>query len=181
MIVSLSEMAGIRARLRAYRQPLVMTNGCFDLLNGRHVALLRRAREEAGEHGRVLVALNSDDSVRALKGPERPIVPEGERAELLSALRCVDYVLLFGEKRCTAVIEAVQPDVYVKGGYKPEELDPDERAALEVCGTRIVLVDALPGESTTERLARIRGGGTDEGDSASPNTKPRRRSRSGGR
>lgn len=146
-ILSLPKMMAEAERLRASGRRLVFTNGCFDLLHVGHVRYLRAARA-LGEA--LLVALNGDQSVRALKGPTRPINTEADRAEVLAALGCVDYVTVFHEPRVTEVIRAVRPDIYAKGGdYTVESLDPAERGALEEVGARVEILGLVPGRSTT--------------------------------
>ena len=126
---------------------LVFTNGCFDLLHVGHVRYLQAAR---GLGDALLVALNGDASVRALKGPTRPINPENDRAEVLAALACVDYVTLFHTERVTDLVRIVRPHIYAKGGdYTVESLDPGERAALQEAGTDIHILPLVPGKSTT--------------------------------
>jgi len=140
-------------RLRAAGKRVVFTNGCFDILHPGHVVYLENARNLGDA---LIVALNSDVSVRALKGEKRPILPEGDRALLLAALQCVDCVTLFDEVRATGVIEVVRPDVYVKGGdYTIETLNPEERAALQACGAEIGILPLIEGFSTTDIIARI--------------------------
>lgn len=133
---------------------LVLTNGCFDLLHTGHVRYLEQARELGDA---LIVAVNSDASVRELKGPERPLNTELDRAEVLSALRCVDHVTIFEGKRVTEVIRELRPAIYAKGGdYTLETLDPDERAALEEVGAEIRLLSLVPGQSTTSLLERAK-------------------------
>ena len=106
------------------------------------------------------VALNSDASVKQLKGPLRPVQAEGERAYALAALTCVDAIVIFHEPRLTAEIRALRPDVYVKAGdYTLATLDPGERAALEETGARIEFMPFLPGFSTTQLIAKIKAAG----------------------
>ena len=126
-----------------------MTNGCFDLFHAGHLASL----EEARELGDVLVvAVNSDASVRRLKGPTRPIVPEGERARVLAGLACVDYVVLFDEDTPCALLKAIRPDVLAKGGTTPEVVGWE---IVEAYGGRVFRTEALAGLSTTVRLTAI--------------------------
>jgi rfaE bifunctional protein nucleotidyltransferase chain/domain len=133
---------------------LVLTNGCFDLLHTGHVRYLKQARELGDA---LLVAVNSDQSVRELKGPERPLNGEEDRSEVLAALRCVDHVTIFEGKRVTDVILKLRPAIYAKGGdYTIETLDPGERAALEEVGAEILLLSLVPGRSTTSLLERAR-------------------------
>src|SRR4051812_20279162 len=133
--VSVEQLARIRAQLGALGERLVFTNGCFDLLHVGHVRYLQEARALGDA---LAVAVNGDESVRALKGPNRPINSEDDRAEVLAALGCVDYVFVFPEKRVTDAVRAVRPHMYAKGGdYTVESLDPDELAALREAGAEI--------------------------------------------
>ncbi len=155
-IVTATELAQVRDALEAGGRRLVLTNGCFDLLHAGHVRYLQGARAEGDA---LAVALNGDASVRALKGPGRPLNSLGDRAEILAALSCVDYVTTFESARATELLAAVRPHVYVKGGdYRLETLDPEERRALEAAGSRIVLEPMLPGRSTTALIAAMAGG-----------------------
>ena len=132
---------------------MVFTNGCFDLLNAGHVRYLQQAR---GLGDALAVGLNSDRSVRELKGKGRPVNVEEDRAEVLAALGCVDYVVIFDGKRATDVLSTVRPHVYAKGGdYTPDSLDPEERAALEKAGAEIRILPLVPGRSTTAVLERV--------------------------
>jgi rfaE bifunctional protein nucleotidyltransferase chain/domain len=154
-IVSVSEMARRSAELRAGGRRLVFTNGCFDLLHVGHVRYLQAARLRGDA---LAVALNGDGSVRALKGPSRPINLQEDRAEVLAALACVDWVTIFNTPRVDAVIWEVRPAVYVKGGdYTVETLDPGERAALEGVGASVEIVELVPGKSTTAVARRLAG------------------------
>jgi D-beta-D-heptose 7-phosphate kinase/D-beta-D-heptose 1-phosphate adenosyltransferase len=132
---------------------VVFTNGCFDLVHAGHVRYLRDARAFGDL---LVVGLNSDASVRRLgKGPERPILGEGERAEILAALESVDYVTLFDEDTPLELVRALRPDVLVKGG----DWAPDEVAGADVVresGGRVEIVRYHPGLSTTEIVRRIR-------------------------
>ena len=150
-VITAAQLAGERARPEAAGQRLVFTNGCFDLLHVGHVRYLQAARALGDA---LVVAVNGDDSVRALKGPTRPINREEDRAEVLAALGCVDYVVIFPEVRVTSLVREVRPHIYAKGGdYTPESLDPGERAALEETGTEIRILGLVPGRSTTQMLA----------------------------
>jgi len=143
------------ARWRERQQgPVVFTNGVFDLLHVGHVALLEAARAEGGA---LVVAVNSDASVRGLeKGADRPIVPERERARLLAALACVDCVVLFDEETPLALIERLRPDVLVKGAdYARAAIVGADQ--VQAWGGRVVRVPLVPGASTTALLARLRG------------------------
>ena len=151
--VNVAELTQVRDALEAEGRRLVLTNGCFDLLHAGHVRYLQGARAEGDA---LAVALNGDASVRALKGPGRPLNSLADRAEILAALRCVDYVTSFEEPRATELLAAVRPHVYVKGGdYRLETLDPEERRALETARSRIVLEPMLPGRSTTALIAAM--------------------------
>jgi rfaE bifunctional protein nucleotidyltransferase chain/domain len=133
---------------------LVLTNGCFDILHTGHVRYLEEARR-CGDA--LIVAVNSDSSVRELKGTTRPVNGELDRAEVLSALRCVDHVTIFTGKRVTDVIRTLRPSVYAKGGdYTPDTLDPGEKGALDEVGVEIRILQLVPGRSTTSILERAR-------------------------
>jgi rfaE bifunctional protein nucleotidyltransferase chain/domain len=152
-ILSLQELAKRAAEIRAAQRRLVLTNGCFDLLHVGHVRYL----EEAREFGDVLaVAINGDESVRALKGVGRPLNSAADRAEVVAAMECVDFVTIFPALRATRVIEAVRPAIYVKGGdYTPESLDPEEVAALKDAGVEIKTLPLVPGKSTSSLIKRM--------------------------
>jgi rfaE bifunctional protein nucleotidyltransferase chain/domain len=155
-IVDLPSLAAARDELATAGKRLVLTNGCFDLLHVGHVRYLVAARRGGDA---LAVALNSDASVRVLKGQNRPLNSQADRAEILAALACVDFVTIFDEERATGVIERVRPMVYAKGGdYRLETLNPEERAALEDCGAEIFFVPTVPGRSTTKLVDAIRGG-----------------------
>jgi len=130
---------------------IVFTNGCFDLFHAGHLSLLR----QAAQHGDVLiVAVNSDASVRRLKGSARPLIAERERATVLAALGCVDAVTIFGEDTPLEVLQAILPDILVKGeDYRVEQVVG--RELVEAAGGRIVLVPLLPGKSTSALIDRI--------------------------
>jgi rfaE bifunctional protein nucleotidyltransferase chain/domain len=139
------------------RERVVATGGCFDVLHAGHVDLLRRARA-LGD--RLVVLLNSDSSVRALKGSGRPVVAEQDRARVLSALDCVDEVVVFDEDTPVRALEELRPDVWVKGGdYDVEDLP--ETPVVRRAGGEVVTVPLVPGHSTTGLITRIRGRGRD--------------------
>jgi D-glycero-beta-D-manno-heptose 1-phosphate adenylyltransferase len=152
-IVPLGLLSEWRERLRAAGKRLVATNGCFDLLHVGHIAYLEKARE----HGdALLVGLNADASVQALKGPGRPVNGEADRALVLSALRCVDAVCIFAEPAATRFLALAKPDVYVKGGdYTLDTLNQEERRTVENGGGRIVVLPFVAGKSTTGLLEKI--------------------------
>lgn len=150
-IVSL-EALGIKTRaLQKDGRRLVFTNGCFDILHVGHVRYLQAARSR----GDVLViGLNSDQSVRSIKGPKRPIVPQGQRAEILAALTCVDYITLFDEPHPMRLIQSLQPDVLVKGADW-EEKDIIGADVVLQRGGKIVRVELAPDVSTSLIIDRI--------------------------
>lgn len=145
------------ARLRFARpreERLVFTNGCFDILHRGHVEYLNAARA-LGD--RLVVGLNTDASVRRLKGPERPLVPEDDRAFVLAGLACVDAVVLFDEDTPAALIEELVPDVLVKGGdYRVEDIVGG--GTVRAAGGEVVVIPFVPGRSTTSIVERIRKG-----------------------
>ncbi len=139
---------------RAASDRIVFTNGCFDLLHPGHVSLLHQARA-LGD--RLVVGLNTDDSVRRLKGPQRPILSEHDRAAMLSALECVDLVVYFNEDTPLALIEAIKPDILVKGSdYQPDQVVGKE--IVEAYGGTVKLVELVKGYSTTRLTERVRSG-----------------------
>lgn len=153
-IVNPDRLAVIAESLRAQGRKLVLTNGCFDLLHAGHVRYLQAARALGDA---LAVAINGDGSVRALKGEGRPLNTENDRAEIVAALACVDYVVAFPEVRVTRLIEKVRPAIYVKGGdYTPASLHPEERAALEKIGAEIRILPFEPGHSTSGLIERMR-------------------------
>ncbi|KAB2647343.1 MAG: adenylyltransferase/cytidyltransferase family protein [Verrucomicrobia bacterium] len=156
-ILSVADLVHQRAALAAQGRRLVFTNGCFDLLHVGHVRYLQAARALGDA---LVVAVNGDASVRALKGPTRPVNAEQDRAEVLAALGCVDFVVRFGAERVTELVRAIRPDLYAKGGdYTVASLDPGERAALEEVGAEIRILPLVPGKSTTGTLERMRAEG----------------------
>lgn len=148
-----AEAGALGARLREQGRRIVFTNGCFDILHAGHVRYLARAKAEGDV---LVVGVNDDDSVRGLKGPERPLVPLGDRLEVLAGLAAVDFLFAFAEADPGRLIDELQPDVLVKGA------DWRERGALgaasvEARGGRVVFVELLEGRSTTGLVARIQG------------------------
>jgi rfaE bifunctional protein nucleotidyltransferase chain/domain len=131
---------------------VVFTNGCFDLLHPGHIRSLEHARSLGDA---LIVGLNSDSSVRQLKGEGRPVIPERERAEILAALECVDGVVIFDDLTPQRVIAALLPDVLVKGGDWPGDQIVG-REEVEAAGGRVVSVPVVPGYSTSEILKKIR-------------------------
>lgn len=154
-ILTLEALPRWREEFRASGRRLAVTNGCFDLLHAGHVTCLDTARQLADG---LLVGLNSDASVRELKGSERPLNNEADRALVLAALESVSAVCIFPEVRATAFLKLARPDVYVKGGdYTPDSLDPEERQVVEDCGGSIKIISVVPGRSTSGLLDRARG------------------------
>jgi len=138
---------------------VVFTNGCFDLLHPGHIQSLEQARALGDA---LIVGINGDASVRELKGPGRPILPELERAEILAALECVDAVVIFQELTPRETIAALLPDVLVKGGDWPGD-QIIGREEVEAAGGRVVSVAVVPGYSTTAILAKMRAAGSPSG------------------
>ena len=153
-VMSLADALDWREELRRQGIRLAVTNGCFDLLHRGHVEYLDSARRAADA---LLVLVNSDNSVRALKGPTRPVNDEFSRAFVLSGLAAVDATVIFDSERCTAELSALQPDVYVKGGdYAVETLNPEERQVLLDANAEIIFIPFVNGFSTTGTIAKMR-------------------------
>lgn len=152
MTDSLAALVDRRAEWKASGRRVVLTNGCFDLLHTGHLALLEAARAQGDV---LVVAINSDRSVQEIKGPSRPVIPEEERAETLLALEAVDDVVVYDDPTPLRVIEALVPDVLVKGADWALDAIVG-RDVVEGAGGRVVRVDLLAGRSTTAILDRIR-------------------------
>ena len=153
-IVDAQQLAGVSKDMRDKGRKLVLTNGCFDLLHVGHVRYLEAARALGDA---LAVAINGDESVRALKGEGRPLNNESDRAEIIAALDCVDYVVIFPEVRATHLLEKVRPAVYVKGGdYTPETLHAEERAALERAGAEVRILPFEQGHSTSKLIDKVK-------------------------
>jgi rfaE bifunctional protein nucleotidyltransferase chain/domain len=146
----------LRAGWRANGKKVVWTNGCFDLFHAGHLHSLRAARS-LGDI--LVVGVNSDASVQQLKGSGRPIIPAPERVELLAALECVDYVVVFEEETPEAVLSRLRPDIHCKGAeYAPPDGKPvPEAGVIAGYGGRIEFLPVVPSLSTTELIRRIRG------------------------
>jgi rfaE bifunctional protein nucleotidyltransferase chain/domain len=155
-LIPIEVLARWRERQRVAGGRLVVTNGCFDLLHAGHVTYLEAARRLGDA---LLVGINGDAAVRALKGPGRPINSESDRAVVLAALQAVDAVCIFPEPRATRFLTLAQPEIYVKGGdYTLDTIDQDERRTVEQAGGQIVFIPFVPGKSTSallEKLARL--------------------------
>lgn len=161
-IMTLREAVAWRRRLADSGRELVVTNGCFDLLHRGHAEYLARACR----HGdALLVAVNSDASVRTVKGPGRPVVNEKDRAYLLASLEAVDSVVVFNERQAINVFRAIVPDVYIKGGdYTEKTIDQDEYVVLKKLGCRFEFVPFIQGRSTTETIERMKESQSEPGD-----------------
>ncbi len=152
MLIERKDIAAFCEILRKGGQKIVFTNGCFDILHAGHVMYLEAAKAQ----GDVLVlGLNTDESVRRLKGPERPVNNELDRAKVVGALKAVDYVVFFGEQTAEAVISEVKPDVYVKGGDYTLETLP-EAGIVQSYGGKVAFIDMLEGRSTTNIIKKIK-------------------------
>lgn len=153
---------------RAVGRRIVLTNGCFDVLHRGHTRYLTQAKELGDV---LVVALNSDASARRLKGPDRPINTAADRAGIIAALSCVDYVTVFDTDTPIPLIEAIRPDIYAKGGdYSPEMLE--ETAVVEACGGEVCILDYVADHSTTAVVRRIRGSARSEGAAAPVGSPP---------
>jgi rfaE bifunctional protein nucleotidyltransferase chain/domain len=161
-VTGLDELLALRAAWRAEARTVVWTNGCFDLLHVGHVRGLQEAR---GLGDVLVVGVNSDASVRRLKGSGRPVVTEAERAEVLAALACVDRVLVFAEDTPCEVLARLRPEVHCKGeDYAPPSTRPiPEAPIVRGYGGRIAFLKFTPGASTSELVRRVErlGGGAD--------------------
>ena len=141
--------------MRFKTSTIILTNGCFDIIHRGHVNLLQSIKAHHGSGATLVVAVNSNASVRSLKGPARPLVPEDQRLAVIAALEAVDYCFLFDDLRCNEVIRLIRPHVWVKGGdYTLETLDASERAAAEEVGAQIVIHPNESGLSTTNIISR---------------------------
>jgi rfaE bifunctional protein nucleotidyltransferase chain/domain len=150
-VLSLERMIAERERLRRQNRRVVFTNGCFDLIHPGHIRVLREARSLGDV---LIVAINSDRSVRELKGSHRPIMNENERAEVLAALACVDYVITFDDLVPRETIKAIRPDVLVKGGdYTPDTIVG--RDEVEAMGGVVKSLSYIDGFSTSDLIERI--------------------------
>ncbi len=150
-IRTLPRLLPVLEKLRRSGKKVVFTNGCFDLIHAGHVRYLRRARA-AGDL--LVVGLNSDRSVKGLKGEGRPLVPEAERAELLAALEMVDYVVIFDQPTPRDLIVALRPEVLVKGGdWKRDQIAGADE--VEAAGGRVLIVPLVAGRSTSSLIEKI--------------------------
>jgi rfaE bifunctional protein nucleotidyltransferase chain/domain len=153
-ILTAEQARALGDEMRENGRKLVFTNGCFDLLHVGHVRYLETARALGDA---LLVAINGDESVRALKGEGRPLTRAEDRAELVAALESVDHVVIFPEVRATQLLAIVRPAIYVKGGdYTEDSLHAEERAALDQIGAEIRILPFEAGHSTSGLLEKIK-------------------------
>jgi D-beta-D-heptose 7-phosphate kinase/D-beta-D-heptose 1-phosphate adenosyltransferase len=153
IILNWAEVLSLREKWRRQGKKVVFTNGCFDLLHAGHVYLFKEAKK-LGD--RLIVAVNSDDSLRRLKGPKRPVFPLRERLEILAAIEYIDVLTVFRQTTPQKIISLLRPDILVKGGDWP----PDQivgRREVEASGGRVVLIPYIKGLSTTELIKKISG------------------------
>lgn len=156
--LTMEQALKVRADERAAGKTMVMTNGCFDLLHVGHISYLQESKK-LGDH--LWILINSDESVRALKGPTRPIQSEAERAFSLAALSCIDYIVVFNQPRLTDEILLLKPDIYTKAGdYTIDTLYQPEREAFESVGAQIKFLPFLEGFSTTKMIEKIHKAGS---------------------
>lgn len=153
-LVPYDQLSGWREAVRRANRKLVVTNGCFDLLHLGHVTYLETARNRGDL---LLVGVNADAAVRKLKGRDRPVNPETDRALVLAALESVSAVTIFPDKTATAFLRLATPDIYVKGGdYTVDTLNQEERQVVEDEGGEIVLLNLVKGRSTTRTLGKLK-------------------------
>lgn len=147
-----ADLAALLAGERAAGRSIVLANGCFDLLHAGHVRYLQGA---AAEGDVLVVALNTDESVRRNKGPGRPVQPEADRVEVIAAIGCVDYVTTFGEPTADAILRALRPDVHAKGTDWTADAVPEVATVREI-GARVAIVGDPKTRSSTELMERAR-------------------------
>ena len=151
-VVSREEIRKIAAELKAKGKKIVLANGCFDLIHIGHIRYLREAKSYADV---LIVAINSDESVRSLKGPGRPLLPERERAEIVDSLEMVDYVFIFDEPDVREILRELRPDYHAKGGdYTPETVP--EKDVAEAVGAKVIITGGGKVRSTSEIIKRIK-------------------------
>ena len=152
MLINRNELNDLLAKLRSEGKTIVTTNGCFDILHVGHVRYLEKTKTYADV---LIVALNSDKSVKSIKGDSRPINKEEDRAEVLSALRCVDYVVLFDEDSPIDLLLQIKPDVYTKGADYTVETLPEAKPIMEN-GGRVEFISFVEGKSTTSIINKMK-------------------------
>jgi D-beta-D-heptose 7-phosphate kinase/D-beta-D-heptose 1-phosphate adenosyltransferase len=144
-------LKAVAARAKSEGKKIVFTNGCFDLLHAGHLHVLKEAKKLGDV---LIVALNSDSSVKRIKGPDRPILPESERAELIAALEMVDYVTLFDEPDPLNIVQEIKPDMLAKGGdWAADKIIG--REFVESYGGQVAVINFLKGHSTTDIIEKI--------------------------
>ncbi len=152
MLVKREDLRALINKIHNAGKTIVTTNGCFDILHVGHVRYLEKTKT-FGDY--LIVLLNSDKSVKSIKGPSRPINNEMDRAEILSALRCVDYVVLFDEDSPRNLLDEMKPDVYTKGADYTMETLP-EADIMKKNGTRVEFIDFVKGKSTTKTIEKMK-------------------------
>lgn len=152
MLVNRNDLSSLLDKLRSEGKTIVTTNGCFDILHVGHVRYLEKTKTFADV---LIVALNSDKSVKSIKGDSRPINKEEDRAEVLSALRCVDYVVLFDEDSPIELLLQIKPDVYTKGADYTVETLPEAKPIMEN-GGRVEFISFVEGKSTTSIINKMK-------------------------
>jgi rfaE bifunctional protein nucleotidyltransferase chain/domain len=150
-LVHQEELARLGEALRARGARVVFTNGCFDVLHVGHTRFLREARSLGDA---LVVGVNTDESIRLIKGQNRPVVPQSDRVEILAALESVDYIVLFDQSTPVVLIEALRPDVACKGGDYEEEVELPEAAAVMRCGGEFRVLGHTPHRSSTKLIGR---------------------------
>lgn len=152
-LIAWNDLSAWRTQMRSNGKRLVVTNGCFDILHLGHVSYLEAARNLGDA---LLIGVNGDEAVGQLKGANRPVNSESDRAAVLAALESVTGVCIFVDKTATRFLMSARPDIYVKGGdYTLETLDQEERRAVEQAGGKIIILPFVPGKSTTALLQKI--------------------------
>ena len=151
-VKKLRELATIARKLKKSKRKIVLANGCFDLLHAGHIKYLEGAREKGDL---LIVAMNSDASIRRLKGPGRPLLKARDRVALVSAFDCVDYVIIFSGSTVKQVLQTIQPDIHAKGGDYSVETVPERDVVLSY-GGRVVIAGGTKIRSTTDLIERIK-------------------------
>lgn len=152
MLIKREDLRALIDKIHNTGKTVVTTNGCFDILHVGHVRYLEKTKT-FGDY--LIVLLNSDKSVKSIKGPSRPINNEMDRAEILSALKCVDYVVLFDEDSPRNLLDEMKPDVYTKGADYTMETLP-EADIMKKNGTRVEFIDFVAGKSTTKTIEKMK-------------------------
>jgi len=151
-LISLNRLLKLRKQFQLEGKSVVFTNGCFDLLHVGHVRYLQQAKT-LGDI--LIVGLNSDSSIKRVKGPERPLMSQEDRAEILSALSCVDYVIIFDELTPEKLIFKLKPDIHCKGGDYANGKPIPEARVVKSYGGRVEILSYYPGHSTTDLIEKI--------------------------